>query len=112
MISVKGAILDVLLHSLLIAATVVAILRLERRGWARAQFSIADMLSLTAATGMVLGLVCTDQIPLASEMYLPLNTLYLFDCVVILFTIACAVWLIVSTAMERLGRKSRRDMRQ
>jgi hypothetical protein len=101
--NVKAAILDISLHLLLIAATAVVVLRLERRRWARLQFSIADMFSLIATTSMVLGLVCLDKVPLVPEIYLRLQTLPPFDCAMVLLAIACAVWLIVSTAANRLG---------
>jgi hypothetical protein len=104
--SVTGAIFDVSLHLFLIAATAAVILRLERRGWARGQFSIADMLSLTAAAGMVLGLICPVRIPLAAETYLPLDTLRLFDAVMVLFAVACAVWLVVSMLLTGLGKRN------
>ena len=54
---------------------------------------------------MVLGLVCLDRIPLAVEWYSPLEYLLLFDRVMTLLAIACAVGLIVSTAIGRLGAK-------
>jgi hypothetical protein len=107
--NVRASVLDVSLHLLLIAATAVVVLRLERRGWARVQFSIADMLSLTAATSMVLGLVYLDRVPLVPDIYLRLQTLPLFNRIMTLFAIACAVWLIVSTAMERLGGSRDKD---
>jgi hypothetical protein len=101
--NVKAAILDILLHVVLIAATGVAVFRLERRRWMPFQFSIADMLSLTAMAGMVLGLVSLDRTPLCWDWYLPLQCFPLFDRVMTLVAIACAVGLIVSTASVRLG---------
>jgi hypothetical protein len=102
---VKAAILDISLHLLLIATTAVVVLRLEKTRWTHLQFSISDMLSLTAATSMVLGLIYLDRVPLAPEMYLRLETLPIFDRVMTLLAIACAVWLIVSTGSDRLGDK-------
>jgi len=101
--NVRGAVLDIFLHLLLIAATAVVVLRLEKKRWTHLQFSISDVLSLTAATSMVLGLVCLDRIPLLPEMYLRLETLPIFNQVMTLFAIACTVWLIVSTIIDRLG---------
>jgi hypothetical protein len=104
--SVKAAVLVILLHVMLIAATGVAVFRLERRQWKALQFSIADMLSLTAIAGMILGLLCLDETPfLVNEGYLNLGPLPLFDRVMVLVAIACAVGLIVSTAIGRLGGK-------
>ena len=110
-----AAILDGFLHLILIAATAVVVLRLERRGWARVQFSIADMLSLIATVSMVLGLICfDDRLSIGKDsavegMFLRLRDLPPFDRVMVLFAIACAVWLIVSTAMERSGGKRDKD---
>jgi hypothetical protein len=104
--SVKAAVLVVLLHVMLIAATGVAVFRLERRQWKALQFSIADMLSLTAIVSMVLGLWYLDKTPfLVNEGYLNLGPLPLFDRVMVLVAIACAVGLIVSTVIGRLGGK-------
>jgi hypothetical protein len=103
--NVKTAILGILLHVSLIAATGVAVFRLGQRRWKPLQLSIADMLSLTAIVGMILGLVCLDQAPLFEEWYLPLRSLPLFDWLMTLFAIACAVGLIVSTVIGRLGVK-------
>jgi hypothetical protein len=109
--SINGAISDTLLAVLLIVATLVAVLRLERRGWSRWQFSIADMFSLIATTSMVLGLVYFDgrlsfgEDPVVEDMYVRLCDLPLFDRAMVLLAIACAVWLIVSTAANRLGDK-------
>jgi hypothetical protein len=107
----QGAVCDVFLATILLAATAVVVLRLERRGWARWQFSIADMFSLIATTSMVLGLICLDgrlslgEDNVVEELYVRLRDLPLFDRVMVLFAIACAVWLIVSTAANRLGDK-------
>jgi hypothetical protein len=107
----QGAICDLPLATILIAATAVVVLRLERRDWTRWQFSIADMFSLIATTSMVLGLTCLDgnlcdgNISVVKELYTRLCDLPLFDRAMVLFAIACAVWLIVSTAANRLGDK-------
>jgi hypothetical protein len=109
--SAKAAICDVFLSLVLITATGVVALRLERRAWARWQFSIADLFSLMATTSMVLGLICLDaRLSVGGEsaaetVYARLRDLPLFDRVMTLFAIACAVWLIVSTVADRLGDK-------
>ncbi len=114
--SITSLICDVLLSLLLIVATGVVVLRLERKSWTRWQFAIADMFSLITTVSMVLGLIYFDdrlsigEDNAVAEMYVRLRDLPIFDRVMVLFAIACAVWLIVSTAMERLGGKSRRDM--
>jgi hypothetical protein len=113
--SITGLICDVLLSLLLVVATDVVVLRLERRTWKRLQFSIADMFSLIATVSMVLGLIYFDdrlsigKDSTVADMYVRLCDLPLFDRVMVLFAIACAVWLIVSTAMERLGGKHARQ---
>jgi hypothetical protein len=110
--SVTSFVCDALLYLLLIAATGTVALRLWKRGVRRWQFSIGDMFSLIATTSMVLGLVCLDdrlslgEYPVVEDMYLRLRDLPLFDRVMTLFAIACAVWLIVSTVIARLGEKS------
>ena len=109
--SVMGAMCDVFLSLILITATGVVVLRLERKRWRHLQFSIADLFSLIATTSMVLGLVCLDsRLSIGEEsavegMYVRMRDLPLFDRVITLFAIACAVWLIVSTAANRLGDK-------
>jgi hypothetical protein len=104
--SVRAAVFDLLLHAVLIAVVGVMVFRLERRRWLPFQFSISDLLSLTATASMVLGLICLDRIPfLVHEGYLQLQSLPLLDGVMILFAIACAVALIVSTVIGRLGAK-------
>jgi hypothetical protein len=109
--SVKAVIGDVFLAIVLTAATGAAFLRLERRRWSRLQFSIADMFSLIATASMVLGLLCLDsrlslgREPVVEEMYVRLRDLPRFDRVTVLFAIACAVWLVVSTLIGRLGSK-------
>jgi hypothetical protein len=103
---------DGLLSLLLTTATGVVILRLQKRSWTRWQFSIADMFSLITTTSMVLGLIFLDSRlsiggdPAAEDIYLRLRDLPLFDRVMVLFAIACAVWLIVSTVSARLGKRT------
>jgi hypothetical protein len=104
--SVRAAVFDLFLHAVLIAVVGVMVFRLERRRWLPFQFSISDLLSLTATASMVLGLICLDRIPfLVHEGYLQLQSLPLLDGVMILFAIACAVALIVSTVIGRLATK-------
>ncbi|MFZ1935873.1 MAG: hypothetical protein WCB27_08685 [Thermoguttaceae bacterium] len=110
--SVTNLICDGLLSLLLTTATGVVILRLQKRSWTRWQFSIADMFSLITTTSMVLGLIFLDSRlsiggdPAAEDIYLRLRDLPLFDRVMVLFAIACAVWLIVSTVSARLGKRT------
>lgn len=109
--NVTAAVRDVFLSLILVAATGVVVRRLETRNWARLQFSIGDILSLTAMTGMVLGLIyLDDRFSLGGHcivegLYVRLRDLPLFDRVMVLIAIACAVWLVVSTVIERLGGK-------
>jgi hypothetical protein len=109
--STKGMICDAFLWFTLTAATGAAFLRLERRRWARLQFSIADMFSLMATASMVLGLIYLDNHlsfrgqPVVDDLYVWLRDLPWFDRVMVLFAVACAVWLIVSTVTDRLGDK-------
>ena len=113
--SIMGAMCDVFLSLILITATGVVVLRLERKRWRHLQFSIADLFSLIATTSMVLGLVCLDsRLSIGEEsavegMYVRMCDLPLFDRVTVLFSIACAVWLIVSTAANRLGNRRAKD---
>jgi hypothetical protein len=111
--SVAATVSDVLLSLILIAASGVVVLKLERRGhWRKLQFSIADMFALIATTSMVLGLIGLDarlsigEDSAAETVYIRLRDLPLFDRVMVLFAIASAVWLIVSTVTDRLGDKS------
>ena len=104
MLTVTGAVCDSFLSLILIAATAVVVLRLEKRDWTRWQFSIADILSLIATTSMVLGVVGLDgRLSVVGDMYVQLRDLPTFDGVMTLVAIACAVWLIVSTVFDRLG---------
>jgi hypothetical protein len=110
--SVKAAVCDVFLSLILITATGVAVLRLEKgRCWKNPQFSIADLFCLIATTSMVLGLICLDarlsvgEDSAAETIYVRLRDLPAFDRAMVLFAIACAVWLIVSTAANCLGDK-------
>ncbi len=109
--SLKGLICDAFLSLTFIAVTGVAVLRLERRRWGRLQFSIADMFSLIATTSMVLGLACLDgrlcvgDESAAEGIYVRLCDLPLFDRLAVLFAVACAVWLVISTALARLGNR-------
>jgi hypothetical protein len=113
MTSVTAAILDVALHLLLLAAVAVVVLRLEMRNWRRVQFSIADIFSLITTASMVLGLVYLDnRLCYASEslvegVFVRMRDLSLFDRVMVLFAVACAVWLVVSTVIARLGTRGK-----
>jgi hypothetical protein len=110
--SLTAAVCDVLLALILMAATGTAVWQLEKRRWNRLQFSIADMLSLGAAVSMALGLWCLDRRlslngnSAVEDMYVRLRDIPLFDEVMVLFAVACAVWLIVSTAAARLSGKN------
>ncbi len=104
--SVKAAVCDVLLAAVLVAATGVAVFRLARRVRTSLQYTVADMLALTASVAMVLGLLCLDRLPkmaIVWNIYTPLHNLTQFDRAMVLFSVGCAVALTVSTACARLG---------
>jgi hypothetical protein len=109
---------DVLLFSTLTAATTIVASRFERGNWVRLQFSIGDLLSLITTTSMVLGIVfLDDRLSIGNQStvegtYMRLCDLPLFDRVMVVFAIACAVWLIVSTVICRLGSKGSKDLPQ
>ena len=62
MMNRNAAVSDILLSLVLCVATGVVVLRLERRLGLRFQFTVADLLSLMAATAAVLGLVCLEAL--------------------------------------------------
>jgi hypothetical protein len=107
--SAGAAVCDAILALALVAATAAAVRGFEKRRWSPFQFSIGDMLSLTATAAMVLGLIYLDEHlsvgeeSVVGDMYVRLCDLPIFDRVMALFAIACAVWLIVSTVINRLG---------
>ncbi len=110
----RGAVCDVFLSLVLVAATGTVVLRLERgRRWKKLQFSLGDMFCLITTTGMVLGLIYLDDrltldgVAVVDDLgtYGRLQDLPLFDRVAILVAVGCAVWLIVSTAMSRLSSR-------
>jgi hypothetical protein len=106
--SAKGVLLDAAVQACLLMATAIVLWRLEKRLQTRFQFSIGDMLSFTAAVGMILGLVCLDRSPSVEgwhEWYSPLTGLPVFEGVMMSLAIACAVGLLVSTAFARMSRK-------
>jgi hypothetical protein len=104
MFNVTTAVFDGIAQLLLVGATGVAVLRLQRRRWTRFQFSIAEMFSLTAATSFVLGLIGLGTVARDKGICLPLQAFSYFDQAIVLFAVACAVWLIVLSALNRLGR--------
>jgi hypothetical protein len=113
MTSTKAAAADFFLASVLCFATGVIVLRLERRIGLRFQFTVADLLSLTAGTAAVLGLVRSESTckSLSYDRHLyPYSMIRehpWFDQAMVYLAMACAVALTVSTAMNRLGRTQR-----
>jgi hypothetical protein len=101
--SVTAAICDLFLAVVLITATGIAASRFARRLSGRFQFTIADMLALTAAVGMVLGFIGIDQLRYVEDIYTPLHRCTPFDLTMVLLGVGCAVALIVSTVCARLG---------
>ena len=101
--SVKAAICDLFLAVVLVSATGIAVSRFERRIRTRFQFTIGDMLSLTAAVAMVLGFIKIDQLQSVEDIYTPLHRCTPFDLTMVLFAVGFAVALIVSTVFGRLG---------
>jgi hypothetical protein len=102
--SARAAVSDLFLAVALIAATAVTIYRLVRRVLASLQFTIAEMLALTTAVAMVLGIArLDDRVQEVPDLYTPVCALHPFDQVTVLFAIGCAVAFVFSSVIARLG---------
>jgi hypothetical protein len=101
--NLQAAACDLFLAVALVVATAVTIHRFVRRVLASLQFTIADMLALTTAVAMVLGVASLDRERSDRQLYTPLRTLSEFDQVTVLLSLGCAVALVFSSVFARLG---------
>jgi hypothetical protein len=108
----RNCISDAILSVMFCWGTGVVVYRLARRPWTRLQFSVGDLLCLTAVTAAVLGLVrfeLTWAEPLRSRdpylvsPYSPIGEFPWYDRGAMYLSLACLVGLVVSTVVRRLG---------
>jgi hypothetical protein len=105
--STWAAVCDLFLAIALVDAVAVTVYRLVRRVLASLQFSIADMLALTTAVAMVLGVAhFDDRVRSVPDLYTPICALHPFDRVMVLSAIGCAVAFVFSSLIARLGSAS------
>jgi hypothetical protein len=105
-INIKAATLDILLSLILCLATGVVIFRLERKLKSRFQFSIADILSFTVATAVILGLVRFEHSWIYDSPlhpYILIREFPYFVQAMLYLSLACTIALICSTIMDRLS---------
>ena len=95
--SAAAAIGDVFLAVALVAATGMAVSRFVRRLYGRPQFTVADMLAVTTAVAMVLGLLRLDGMVEVQDGYMPLRRCTQFDRAMVLLAVGCFTALTVST---------------